>query len=368
VLAALAELLGLAAGAEPAGRPAGRLAARRGVRVGAAACAIAAGLGLAATLSSAGTPAAPRVGRCNGHAALCDRPLDRVAFLGTHNSMAAAGERGWLFAAQDDGIPQQLAAGVRALLIDTYYGLRTKRGVATELEGHTMAQLAGGAADSVVATAERLRKRIAPTASETREIFLCHTFCELGATNGLEALRAVHRFLVLHPEEVLLLSIQDATSAADTAALLRESGLIDEVYMGRAGRPWPTLRQLIDSDQRVVVFAENHHDGPSWLHPQPVVVQETPYRFTTERALAAPTSCKPNRGGTAGSLLLVNHWVDTSPAPRVTIARRVNAEGFLTRRLELCRGERRMLPNLVAVDFYRQGSASRVVDELNGVR
>jgi hypothetical protein len=97
-------------------------------------------------------------------------------------------------------------------------------------------------------------------------------------------------------------------------------------------------------------------------------VQETPYQFKTIEALAAPESCNPNRGGTAGSLLLVNHWIDTAPAPRVTIARRVNAHDFLTRRLSLCRKSRGIMPNLVAVDFYRQGDAAKVVDELNDVR
>ena len=33
-----------------------------------------------------------------------------------------------------------------------------------------------------------------------------------------------------------------------------------------------------------------------------------------------------------------------------------------------CRERRGMLPNVVAVDFYRQGDAARVVDELNRVR
>jgi hypothetical protein len=97
-------------------------------------------------------------------------------------------------------------------------------------------------------------------------------------------------------------------------------------------------------------------------------MQESPFRFTTPEALQAPTACAPNRGGTAGSLLLVNHWVDTSPAPRVTIARRVNRRDFLDRRLATCRETRHMMPNLVAVDFYRQGDALRVLDELNGVR
>ncbi len=42
--------------------------------------------------------------------------LDEVALVGTHNSMAADREPGWLFAAQDAGIPAQLRDGVRALL------------------------------------------------------------------------------------------------------------------------------------------------------------------------------------------------------------------------------------------------------------
>ena len=126
-----------------------------------------------------------------------------------------------------------------------------------------------------------------------------------------------------------MLSIQDETSAADTAKVIRDSGLVDEVYLGDARRPWPTLRELIDRDERVIVLAENHAGGAPWIHHQPAVMQETPYLFRSVAALEAPASCEPNRGGTAGSLLLVNHWVDTPPAPRVSIARRVNAHAFL---------------------------------------
>ena len=71
------------------------------------------------------------VGRCNGSAALCDKRLNEVVFVGTHNSMSADGEPGWLFAAQDAGIDAQLDDGVRSLLIDTHYGFATPRGVAT---------------------------------------------------------------------------------------------------------------------------------------------------------------------------------------------------------------------------------------------
>ena len=70
----------------------------------------------------------------------------------------------------------------------------------------------------------------------------------------------------------------------------------------------------------------------------------------------------------AGSLLLVNHWVDTSPAPRKTIAREVNARTSSAPRLERCRQERELLPNIVAVDFYRQGDVFEPSSALNQPR
>jgi hypothetical protein len=375
LLAALAELLALAAGPAAARvqGPAARGGAARGgraVRVGAVAALAAAGVAAVAVLAGADRPAVARVGRCNGHAALCDRRVDQVAFLGTHNAMAAADEPGWLFAAQEVGISRQLEDGVRALMIDTHYGIAAARGVTTKLgpENTKRARLVEEVGEEFVSTAERLRRRMGRSTGGRPQLFLCHTLCEVGATRAVDALRAVHRFLVRHPEEVVVLSIQDETSAADTAAAIRASGLVDEVYLGDARRPWPTLRELVDRDERVIVLAENQVGGAPWIHHQPEVVQETPFHFRTAEELEAPASCEPNRGGTAGSLLLVNHWVDTSPAPRVTIARRVNAHAFLARRVARCREARGMLPNVVAVDFYREGDAARVVDELNRVR
>jgi hypothetical protein len=370
VLAAFAELLALAAG------PAVSTPRLRGpgvpgaVRIGVVAFVATAGVAVAAVLAGGGDPAVARVGRCNGHAALCDRRVDQVAFLATHNAMATPDEPGWLFAAQDAGISHQLDDGVRALMIDTQYGIGTARGVATQVgsENTTRAKLVAELGQRFVAAAERVGRRIGRNPPGKRQVFLCHTLCEVGATRAVDALRDVHRFLVRNPEEVVVLSVQDETSAADTAAAIRASGLVDEVYLGDARRPWPTLRELIDRDERVIVLVENHAGGAPWIHHQPDVMQETPYLFRSVEALEAPASCEPNRGGTAGSLLLVNHWVDTPPAARVTIARRVNAHAFLASRVARCRETRRMLPNLIAVDFYRQGDAAQVVDELNRIR
>jgi hypothetical protein len=361
VLWGTTELLRLVAPSTPSARR--PRVAWRPIAVGVAALLVAGG---ATAFAVSGGTAPVKVGRCNGEVALCAKRLDQVAFVGTHNSMSADGEPGWLFAAQNAGIPQQLDDGVRALLIDTHYGFQTPRGVATDLEHDSKSRekITSELGEEFVKTALRLRSRLGFTGDEPREIFLCHAFCEVGATKAVDALRGVHEWLVAHPEEVLILSIEDDTDAADTAALIRESGLIREVYTGPAKPPWPTLETMIERNERVLVLIENHPGDEPWMHRQDAVTQETPYAFATPAELAAPDSCRANRGGDAGSLLLVNHWVDTSPAPRRSIAREVNAREFLGQRLNRCRAERGLLPNIVAVDFYRDGDVFGTVRAL----
>jgi hypothetical protein len=46
---------------------------------------------------------------------------------------------------------------------------------------------------------------------------------------------------------------RDDTTATDTAAPIRASGLIREVDRGPAKPPWPTLRELVERDERVLV-------------------------------------------------------------------------------------------------------------------
>ena len=175
----------------------------------------------------------------------------------------------------------------------------------------------------------------------------------------------MHRWLVDHPEEVLILSIEDDTEAADTAKLIRDSGLIREVYRGPAKPPWPTLRELIERDERVLVLIENDPGEEPWMHPQTEVAQETPYHFTTPAAAGGADDVPPNRGGTSGSLLLVNHWVDTSPAPRKTIAREVNAAALLETRLAaLPRPSAACSRRSSPIDFYRQGDAFKVAEQV----
>jgi hypothetical protein len=196
-----------------------------------------------------------------------------------------------------------------------------------------------------------------------RAPYLCHGFCELGATPLVAMLEGARQFLVSHPGEVLVFVIEDYVTPADIEAAFRESGLERFVYRGAPKPPWPTLRELVDTDQRVLVLGENDTAGVPWYHRAFEVVQETPYKFETKERF----SCEPNRGGTAGPLFQVNHWIETLPAPKPSNAAIVNAHDFLLARARKCQQQRGKLPNILAVDFAMTGDVVGVAAELNGL-
>jgi hypothetical protein len=230
-----------------------------------------------------GAPAQAATG-CNGHVSLCDRRLEEVTLPATHNSMASTTIPSWLFGQQDGTISEQLDDGVRGLLIDSYHGSAVAGGVRTDLQRETGAKRKLAEAEvgePEVAAALRIRERLAPQGAGKPGIFLCHTFCELGAVPMPSALADIRRFLVEHPGEVLVLINQDeGVTPKEVEKQFRAAGLLGLVYKGPPG-PFPTLRQMIDNDERLVVLSENEADpAVPWYHrAYDHALQETPYRF-----------------------------------------------------------------------------------------
>jgi hypothetical protein len=332
---------------------------------------------IAAFLGSGGvTTAAPATGACNGHDALCGRPLDEVALAATHNSMSVP-LPGWYSSAHEAPIADQLAEGIRGLLIDTHYAdrlaggrLRTYFGSREELR--RQAQQDGVSPDAVDA-ALRTRERLGFRGEGERGMYLCHTFCELGGTPLEDVLDDIHDFLVANAEEVIVIVNQDYVTPEDFVAAAGDAGLDELAYRGPTKGAWPTLRQMIDRGQRAVFLAENHAGAAPWYHlAYESITEETPYSFSKAAQLTDPASlaasCAPNRGPEGAPLFLANHWITTDPVPLPSDAGKVNAYEPLLARMRECRRLRGHLPNLVAVNFYREGDLFRVVDTLNGVR
>jgi hypothetical protein len=293
-----------------------------------------------------------------------------VAFAASHNSMSGADIRDWMFPNQNAAIPQQLEDGVRGFLIDVHYGIPIGERVKTILdtEVNSMAKYEEAMGKDALAAAMRARERMTGEPTGEKDVYLAHGFCELGATKFVDCLKEMRDFLVLHPDDIVIIMVQDeGVSPADVAGCFERSGLIDMVYKGPVTKPWPTLREMVESNQRVVVMAENHWEGVPWYHGAFEVCQETPYRFLNVEEISSAKANKPGRGGTTGSLLLMNNWIETTPTPLPSNAEIVNSYDFLLKRALACKKVRKMMPNLIAVDFYKTGDLVRVVDALNGV-
>ena len=249
----------------------------------------------------------------------------------------------------------QLDHGVRGLMIDTWYG----RG---STDGTVRTSFAPSDPDSLdartVAAAEAVRARQEGALGRER-VFLCHSFCEIGALDAIEALSEIRAWLDDNPREVLVFVVQDATRPDDTAAAFESAGFADLVHTQTLDEPFPTLGEMIDSGRRVFVMVEEDGDGVEWLHPAFEYSQETPFSFGS----ADEFSCEPNRGRADSPLFVVNHFITFARPANQDI----NDRDPLLERAEACREERDLLPNLLAVDYATRGDVMEVVDILNGV-
>jgi hypothetical protein len=281
--------------------------------------------------------------------------------------MAAANEPGWFFGEQPDGILAQLDHGVRVLLVDSWYGQRTqRRGIIANTDDSRAAALAEARAsfgEASLRSALRLRDALDLTPRGPVEPYLCHALCELGSTKWLPVMRDVRGWLAAHPRDVVTFFVQDTVSPADTAEVVRRAGLLPYVYTPGTDGQWPTLGQMIDSGQRLVVLMENHGGGTTypWLLDGFHEAKDTPFLFRRPSQF----SCAPNRGPEDASLFLLNHWI-TDKRREVSNAAKVNARDVLLPRALHCQTQRAHLPNFVAVDFYDRGDLFGVVRTLNG--
>lgn len=265
--------------------------------------------------------AAPAKGPCNGNLELCERRFDRVALPATHNSMSVP-LPGWYSSEQERPIGDQLNDGVRGLLIDTHYADKLENGkVRTYFDSRDQLRervKADGVSDEAVQAALNIRDRLGFQGKGKRGMYLCHSFCELGATRLDSVLDDLHTFLVANPGAVVVVINQDYVSPEDFVGAVRDADLEGLTYTGPVDGEWPTLREMVDSNERVVFLAENQAGGAPWYQlAYESITEETPYSFKKVVGLTNPdnldASCEPNRGPAGAPLFLVNHWISTDP-------------------------------------------------------
>ena len=311
---------------------------------------------------AAGAIDADSIEKCNGSADLCDRRINDVTFAGTHNSMSAADSPGWLFTNQRHDIAKQLEDGIRVLLIDPHYGVEDSASgkVRTDLikEGADKNRVAKQIGAQGLTAAERLFGDLgAGDLSGPRVPYLCHSVCELGATEMATGLGDVRTFLEENRYEVVIIFVEPYIRPDEIAGAFKEAGLYPYLATLQRYEPLPTLREMIASNRRLVVFTERGGGTPDWYHEG--------FSFTQDTVVGAELDeCEGRNGNAASPLLMVNHWVDGFPPP-VEPNEAVTDMKSLIERAKTCKRELGRIPNLFPVDFYDSGAIVEAVAKLN---
>lgn len=316
------------------------------------------------------TQAAPAAG-CNGLPGLCAKRLNEILWPGTHNSMAAADVAGWTIPDQRRSIPRQLQDGIRLFLLDPHYGrvLGTGR-VQTDFqaEGRNANKVAAELTPDALAAVDRLGVNLTASsgARGPKEVFLCHTVCELGATRFTDTLTAMRTFLQANPSTVLMMILENYVTDEDLQRTFAATATEQYAVTLKRGEPLPTLQQLIDDGHRLVVFTEEPPTGAvAWLNDAFTYIQDTPLGNRSADQLA--TRCARYRGTASSPLLMLNNWVERFP-PSPTANRPAQTQAFLDARIARCAKARDMPVSLIATDFYEQGDLVSVARQINASR
>jgi hypothetical protein len=304
---------------------------------------------------------------CNGYAQLCARRVDQVAFAGTHNAMSAANSPGWFIANQSHGIARQLDDGIRAFKISTHYGVGRPGNVRTDIAA--AGEKVNRVSQKLSVQAREALQRLSGSVGfgprkGRREVWLCHTLCELGATSAVSFFSTIRRFLALNPGQVVILFDEDYVSEAALQAVFKRSGLYPHLAVLRAGQQMPTLGQLVRSQHNVLVFTQEPVSGrhPWNMYGFGGFIQDTPLGAVKPSQF----SCRAFRGTASSPLLMMNDWADVFPprrSPNVALTKR----DFIVRRGRRCLAERHHMPNLILTDFYDSGDVVGAARVLNGL-
>ena len=258
--------------------------------------------------------------QCNGSADLCSKQYNEVAYLTTHNAFNSD-EDGLLFPNQTYSIASQLHDGVRGLMIDVYNHFGT------------------------------------PTAY--------HSIFALGTIPLSDIFNDIKTFLDNNPNEIVTIILECYVTANDIEDEINQSGLSSYLYAHNT--TWPTLQNMIDNNNRLVVFSDldDASSSQNWYHYVWDYAVETHYSVNTINDF----TCDFNRGDPLNDLFIFNHFVTdaTLGYGLYNESNDVNANPFFINRALNCQTQTNKFPNFVTVDYYELGDGLAVVDQLNGV-
>ncbi|MDA9807966.1 phosphatidylinositol-specific phospholipase C domain-containing protein [Flavobacteriales bacterium] len=259
--------------------------------------------------------------QCNCSLDLCSKQYNEVAYLTTHNAFNSDQDR-LLFPNQTHNIASQLNDGVRGLMIDVY----------NDLFGTPV---------------------------------VYHSIIALGYIPLSDIFNDIKIFLDNNPNEVITIILECYVTANDIEDEINQAGLSNYLYTHNA--TWPTLQNMIDNDNRLVIFSDvdDASSSQDWCHYVWEYAVETHYSVGNINNF----TCDFNRGDPLNDLCIFNHFVTNATLGYglYNESNDVNANPFFINRALNCQTQTNKFPNFVTVDYYELGDGLTVVDQLNGV-
>ena len=260
---------------------------------------------------------------CNGLAVLCERTYDNVTFPETHNAFATH-EDGIYYPASNHrtGLGAQWDAGMRAFMLDTHYA-------DAEDPNPNGVRFCHGDGDGAISP------------------------CIYGSVDAVDWLSELNGRMAEAPSDVVTLLIENYVQPSDLAHVLEEAELFDMAYIHQLDTPWPTLRELIENNHRLVVFWEQATD-----EKHPYFHDFLTFGWTTDYAEDSKEEmdCSPHRGDAEQEVYHMNNWLSgpfglSSPND----AEDTNDPEFLIERSIECWEMHGKRPTFIAVDWWEDG-------------
>ena len=258
--------------------------------------------------------------QCNGSIELCNKKYNEVAYLTTHNSYSSAAA-GFTFPNQNLSITDQLNSGVRGFMLDVYDLMGT------------------------------------PT--------VYHGSFVLGAEPLSNSLGIFEQFLNTNPNEIITIIFECYVPANDIESEINTSGLNNYLFEKIPGIDWPTLQEMIDNNQRLIILTDKNDAAVSqgWYHYVWDHAVETHFSVNDP----ADFNNEFNRGDSLNDLFIFNHFITNAVlgTGNETASAIVNEYNFLMNRINANYLSKSKFPNFITLDFVDQGDGLNVVNTIN---
>lgn len=272
---------------------------------------------------------------CNGVDTICDFRVNEILFASLHNGQSSEDEGFLVVGNQEFKFELAFQAGFRGMKVE-------------------MAMCNG-------------------------ELWMIHGVCSMGHRDPYTAFHDITTFLENNPREVLIIQLEFFEIAGVPVSLehvynvMQNASLTDYLYIKpNPAAYWPTLRDLINNNTRLLLFyygaqpCTSQTPCPTGFYEWFYYGAETQYNFPTIESLNNISySCNITRGyGGYEDFFAINNFI-TDILPSKPDAEIINQKAFVEKHMHECDKFNNLSTSIIFVDFWNYGNLVEIQQEYN---